>query len=68
MISLLKKSLREQTLSAVDLYSKTLNDIEKKSYLNAFVHVNRDGIYQAIDCQKQLQSDQLIFENDKNSN
>lgn len=56
MISLLKKRLRDQTLSAVDLYKNTLRDIENKSNLNAFVHINQDGAQQAAECQKQLKN------------
>lgn len=56
MISLLKKRLRDQTISAVDLYTKTINDLENKSNLNAFVHVNQDGAQQAAECQKRLQN------------
>jgi len=55
MISLLKKRLRDRTLSAVDLYAKTLSDIENKSDLNAFVHVLRDGDRRAAESHKRLQ-------------
>lgn len=55
MITLLKKRLRDQTISAIDLYVKTLSDLENKSNLNAFVHVNQDGAQQAAECQKRLQ-------------
>lgn len=55
MISLLKKRLRDQTLTAVDLYAKTLNHLENKSDLNAFVHINRDGADRAEDSHKRLQ-------------
>lgn len=56
MISLLKKRLRDRTLSAIDLYGKTLSDIENKSNLNAFVHVIRDGDRRAVDSHKRLQN------------
>lgn len=56
MISLLKKQLRDKTISAVDLYAKTLNDLENKSNLNAFIYVNRDGVQQANYSQKRLQN------------
>jgi len=55
MISLLTKRLRDRTLSAVDLYAKTLSDIENKSDLNAFVHVTRDGDQRAAESHKRLQ-------------
>lgn len=54
MISLLTKRLRDQTLTAAGLYAKTLNDIERKCDLNAFVHVNRDGADRAADSQERL--------------
>lgn len=47
--------MKDQTLSAVDLYTKTLSDIEKKSDLNAFVHVIRDGEQRAAESHKRLQ-------------
>lgn len=59
MISLLKKQLKDKTISAVDLYAKTLNDLENKSNLNAFIHVNRDGIKQANHSQIRLQNGNL---------
>lgn len=59
MISLLKKRLRDQTLSAVDLYTNTLKGLENKSNLNAFVHINQDGTRQAVECQKQLNNGNL---------
>jgi aspartyl-tRNA(Asn)/glutamyl-tRNA(Gln) amidotransferase subunit A len=61
MISFLKKRLRDQTLSAVDLYTKTLKDLENKSNLNAFVHINQDGARQALECQKQLKNGNLYI-------
>lgn len=56
MISLLKKQLQNQTISAIDVYSKALNELELKLNLNAFVHINQDGAQQAADCQKRLLS------------
>lgn len=56
MISLLKKRLRDRAISAVDLYSKTLNELEKKSDLNAFVHINQDGAQRAAQCQERIQN------------
>lgn len=60
MLPLLQRRLRDRTISAVELYSKTLADLENKSHLNAFVHVNRDGVQQAEECQKRLQNGKCL--------
>lgn len=65
MISLLRKRLQNQTLSAIDLYAKTLNELEK-SNLNAFVHINRDGAQQAADGQKRLQNGSVEIKSNTN--
>lgn len=54
MISLLKKRLQEQSLSAVELYSKTLKIIDSKSDYNAFISVNKQGINDAIQSQEKI--------------
>ncbi|XP_050430317.1 glutamyl-tRNA(Gln) amidotransferase subunit A, mitochondrial isoform X2 [Adelges cooleyi] len=54
MISALKKRFQEQTLSAVDLYIKTLNAIDNKSGLNAFIYINKNGIKEAEKCQQNI--------------
>lgn len=43
MISSLRKRLTRRTVSAVELYAKTLNDVQNGSELNAFVRVDGDG-------------------------
>lgn len=53
---MLKKRLRDRALSAVDLYAKALNELEKKSDLNAFVHINQDGAQRAAHCQELIQN------------
>jgi len=55
MIKLLKKRLKDRTLTAVDLYAKTLDGLERKSELNAFVYVNQDGADQAADSHRRFQ-------------
>lgn len=59
MISLLQKQLRDQTISVIDLYAKTLNDLENKSNLNAFIYVHHNGAKRAADCQKRLHNGNL---------
>ncbi|XP_050534476.1 glutamyl-tRNA(Gln) amidotransferase subunit A, mitochondrial [Daktulosphaira vitifoliae] len=57
MIPLLKKRLQEQSLSVIEHYSKTLKVIDSKSEYNAFIHVNKRGINDAIQCQEKINMD-----------